>query len=74
MQQPLLVTGYAALLLIVLTHTIYVCRGEVPESVRDYIGGLGGYKKNDFSTLEPKLKQRIADEWADSFTEFGYEF
>ena len=55
-------------------NTYYACRGEVPKTVRNYVGGLGGYKKNNFSTLEPKLKQRIADEWADSFNEFGYKF
>jgi hypothetical protein len=54
-------------------NTRYACRGEVPETVCDYVVGLGGYKTNEFRTLEPKLKQRIADEWADSFKEFGYK-
>ena len=51
-----------------------VCRGGVPKALREYASGLGGYKKNDFNRLEPKVKQRVAEEWAPSFTEFGYEF
>lgn len=46
----------------------------MPKALREYASGLGGYKKNDFNRLEPKVKQRVAEEWAPSFTEFGYEF
>ena len=51
----------------------YACRGDVPETVCEYARGLGGYRKNTFSTLDPELKQRVAEEWADSFKEFGYK-
>jgi hypothetical protein len=48
-------------------------RGEAPSALRDYAAGLGGYRKNSFSDLAPELKRRVAEAWADSFAEFGYE-
>lgn len=51
---------------------------ELPEfsqcetAMRSYVASLAGYQKNQFPSLPSELRQRIAQEWQASFTEWGY--
>jgi hypothetical protein len=46
--------------------------GYVEPALKKYVASIAGYKKNEFSTLPPELRARIATEWRRSFEEWGY--
>ncbi len=41
-------------------------------ALQGYVDSLAGYRKNDFSELEPAMRERVAREWHRSFAEWNY--
>jgi hypothetical protein len=41
-------------------------------AVRTYLDSLQGYQKNQFTSLEPAMQERIAHQWRRCFDEWGY--
>ena len=46
---------------------------QVQPRLQSYLSSIAGYRKNRYEELPEPLRQRIADEWARSFAEWGYE-
>lgn len=44
----------------------------VEPALRKYLDSIAAYKKNEFSTLPPELRGRLAAEWRRCFDEWGY--
>lgn len=44
----------------------------VEPTLRQYVAGLKGYRKNILTDLAPALKERIAYDWSSYFREWGY--
>jgi hypothetical protein len=45
---------------------------QVEPVLRQYVGSISGYKKNEFPELPAELRAHIAEEWRQSFLEWGY--
>jgi hypothetical protein len=41
--------------------------------LQTYVNSLASYRKNKFHDLEPTIREKIASEWARSFTEWNYQ-
>jgi len=46
--------------------------GRLEPKLREYTGGLKGYKKNRYEGLPPEVRERVTREWRRSFEEWGY--
>lgn len=41
-------------------------------ALRGYVASIAGYQKNEFPNLPAELRRRIAEEWRESFEQWGY--
>jgi len=41
-------------------------------ALRSYVESLSGYQKNEYTSLDEKSRQRVAETWTRSFQEWGY--
>ncbi|MDQ3623713.1 MAG: sulfotransferase [Verrucomicrobiota bacterium] len=46
--------------------------GAFRPKLEDYVASLAGYRKNQFSQLEPESRQKLARAWRRSFEEWDY--
>lgn len=45
---------------------------ETADKLKDYLGSVAGYHKNEFPPLSSSLRDRISQEWHSAFSEWGY--
>jgi omega-hydroxy-beta-dihydromenaquinone-9 sulfotransferase len=45
---------------------------EFEPSLKQYVGSVSGYRKNEFPELPTGLREKISHAWERSFEEWGY--
>jgi hypothetical protein len=45
---------------------------EFEPQLKSYVASLSGYRKNDYPSLDERIRRRVAEAWTNSFEKWGY--